>query len=238
MTPDEEPASMRFWLCGTLLVVSSFRPAAAQADAFEASFDSARQYARRSATAGADTCHRESYMTCLEWVEFCLSLDSSRTISEIRSNPAFDGVRDEYEIRRLTDNIDFYDPAFVRDFIVGKVFTTSAPGTSYYPISTLAILEDGTWLCRYHENAEELLAYWHADEQTGEAPVVRWGERSGRWKLQGHTLLMYDQKRELEQSYELTAPGQIGEYYYPDPNDESGRSEVRHYWKCGKCGCQ
>ncbi len=229
---------MRLPVAGILLLVSAFRPAFSQADPFEASFDSAGHYARRAATAGADTCHRESYMTCLEWVESCLSLDSSRTISGIRTDPAFDGVRDEYEIRRLTDNIEFENPLHVKGFIVGKTFTTSAPGTSYYPISMLTILEDGTWTDRYHKNAEELLAYWHGDEPAGKAPEVRWGEKSGRWELQGHTLLMYDQEGGLEQSYELSAPGQIGEYYYPDPNDESGRSEVRHYWKCGKCGCQ
>ncbi len=89
----------------------------------------------------------------------------------------------------------------------------------------------------FHKNAKEMNNYWHG-EQVGKPPKLVLGTDTGFWRLKGHTLFLMNSKRRLIKKIKLTSPDKIDGLFYPNPNDMSGNSEVRHFWKCGKCGCK
>jgi len=181
-------------------------------------------------------CNTEYFKNAISALEDCYALDSLKTKEKATKDKDFDNIRTEYEFNVLIYGLDFNKAEFVRGFIVGKTFKTSIPGSTYYPIEELTINADNTWVYSFHKNSEEMNSYWHG-EQVGTAPTLIEEIKKGTWKLSGHILTLLDESNNVYKIYTLLEPGKINDLYYPDPNDLSGQSEVRHYWKCGKCGC-
>lgn len=186
-------------------------------------------------TLGVD-CNTNFYAKTIHALEACYHLDSLKTKQKAHKDKDFDGIRNEYEFNVLIYGLKFEKPEHVKGFIVEKTFRTSIPGSTYYPIEELTINNDNTWFYSFHKNAEEMIEYWHG-EQKGETPKLVCGTKAGIWHLDGHILRLIDQSNTEFEKFILKKPGIIGNLYYPNPNDMSGENIVRHYWKCGKCGC-
>lgn len=185
------------------------------------------------------TCNTIYYAKTVESLKNCILLDKEKTIQKAKSDGSFEGIKNEYEFNVLIYELSFKDANRVKEFIVGKTYQTSTPGSTYYPINTLTLFEDYTWLSSFHENAEEMANYWHFNEDFSKAPPqLKIGHKKGSWQLNDHILTLYDENKiELKQIL-LENPSEIDKMYYPDPNDMRDDQEIRHYWKCGVCGCQ
>lgn len=181
-------------------------------------------------------CNLDHYLRAINLLEDCISYDTSLTFKKVKNDNSFKGIENEYEFRVLFHDLDFEKPRDVRSFIVNKTYRTPVPGVVYHPITTLYIDDNNTWTEEYHENTKEMQEYWHFHK--GKEPVLKIAVKKGFWSLENHTLIMQDEHRREIKQIQLTEPGVIDGLYYPDPNDESGSSEVRHFWKCGKCGCK
>ncbi len=181
-------------------------------------------------------CNTSFYAKTIEYLKYCLSIDSVKTLDEVKKEKAFYGLKNEYEFNVLIHKLSFYNPKHIKGFIVGKTFRTSTPGSSYSPINTLTINKNGTWTLSFHENSEEMFNYWHGSQE-GNPPTLKIGTKRGVWRLQGHHLKILDKAYKEINTYKLKKPGVIGNMYYPDPNDMRSSGFVRHYWKTGNCGC-
>ncbi len=200
-------------------------------------YDSARINAKNAVpNIYLNTCNFILYLKTIDFLKDCISYDSILTVKKVKQDNYFDGIRNEYEIRVLFYGLCFENSEDVSSFIVNKTYSTSAPGSSYYPITTLTLYENYIWEMSYHKNSEEMWNYWHLG--LGNEPELIIGTKKGSWKLEGHSLILFDQFKKETQVIKLTQPNVIDEFYYPDPNNMSGENEVRHYWKCGKCGCK
>lgn len=199
-------------------------------------YDSARTNAKKAVPdINSNTCTLHLYLKTIDFINECLSFDSLLTVKKVKKDNYFDGIRNEYEIRVLFYGLSFLNPQDVRGFIVGKIYKTSTPGSSYSPITTLTLNENDTWIKTYHKNAEEMINYWQLG--LGEEPELIIGTETGKWKLDEHTLILFDNKKNEIKRIMLTEPNVIDNLYFPDPNDMSEENYVRHFWKCGKCGC-
>lgn len=200
-------------------------------------YDSARTYALNAVpNINEDECNVDYYLKAIYFLNQCLSYDSLLTGKKAKQDTLFNGIRNEYEFQVLFYGLSFDNPRDVRSFIVNKTYRTSIPGSTYYPIVTLTLNDDNTWEKTYHKNAEEMTNYWIFGK--GNQPELEIGIENGFWELDGHILILLDQSKKEMKRIKLTEPWAIDELYYPDPNDMSGKSEVRHPWKCGKCGCK
>ncbi|MBK8806487.1 MAG: hypothetical protein IPO21_07540 [Bacteroidales bacterium] len=199
-------------------------------------YDSARTNAKDAVPdLNLDSCNLNLYLKTIDFLMECFSFDSLLTVKKVKQDNYFDGIRNEYEIRQLFYGLSFFNPQDVRSFIMGKTYKTSTPGSSYFPITTLTLNENDTWLKTYHKNAEEMINYWQLG--IGNEPELIIGTETGIWKLDGHVLILFDKFKNEIKRIKLTEPHIIDDLYYPDPNDMSQENYVRHFWKCGKCGC-
>jgi hypothetical protein len=200
-------------------------------------YDSARTYALKAIpNIDEDECILDYYLKSIYFLKECFSYDSLLTTKKAKQDTLFNGIRNEYEFQVIFYDLSFDNPRDVRSFIVNKTYRTSAPGSTYYPIKTLTLYDNNTWEKTYHKNAKEMTDYWVFGE--GEQPELEIETENGFWELDDHVLILLNQSKKEIKRIKLTEPGSIEGLHYPDPNDMSGESEVRHFWKCGKCGCK
>lgn len=185
-----------------------------------------------------ENCDVNYYAKAIKALEKCFELDSKKTKNKAIKDSDFDGIRNEYEFNVLVHNLSFENPKHVKDFITNKQYSTEAPGSSYFPIEDLTLNKDSTWSYRYHKNAKEMSNYYHGGDMEEPAPTIVIGIKEGNWNLDGYILTLKNKNNSEFMKFTIKKAGEIGQFYYPNPNDMSGDYDVRHHWNCGKCGCQ
>lgn len=181
-------------------------------------------------------CNFRYFKKAIASLSICYNLDSLLTKQKVSFDKDFDGIRGEYEFNVLIHHLSFKNPNQVHEFIVDKTFTTALPSlNNYYPVKILNVKRDGTYKYIYHKNSEDLTNYWYGG-QKGKPPEVLIGTKVGKWSLIGYSLYLTNESGVVFKVFLLKEQGVIGEFHYPNPNDNRG-VDFLHSWKWGKCGC-
>jgi hypothetical protein len=183
----------------------------------EATYNLARALARLTTAKRGRGCNERAYFELLAVLRRLVKKDR-RVVHRVKGDAAFGGVRRYLLFRELVDGLRFKNAHHVRHYVVGKTYATSCPGSDYCPVETLTLHHGGRWSGTYHKNASAFMKQLGSGTKP---PRLIIGKRSGRWRLEGHTLVLH-RRRGAVKRLKVLSPGQIGSFYYPHPNDMSG----------------
>lgn len=137
------------------------------------------------------------------------------------AGPAFDAIRPFDFILQVT----LGESAFanhVESFITGKTFRTSCPGSSYCPVRQLSLHRNH----RFTELSDaEPDAVYRCLQTDGCQPRFRTVRRTGTWRMAGQTVELVTSRGVVERLTVENAD-QVGELFWPDPNDMSGEPSL------------
>jgi tetratricopeptide (TPR) repeat protein len=177
---------------------------------YTAQFNLACATARLAASKNNPPSDRKWFDRSIQALQTAAEMNRERTIKKAASDPDFDGIRGYPRFVELITGTTFHDARDVAVYVVDKTFQTSCPGSEPCPIRSLTLHADRTWY-------ETTNGGYLGDQ--GFEPVKA-APRSGRWTLEGRVVVLYAGRKVVDR-LDVLSPNQVGDLYWPNPNDMS-----------------
>jgi len=195
-------------------------------------------YAKMAVPRKSGGCNGEIFHETIYFLKKLIEINRERTIEKAKKDSAFDMIRNYPMFREIIYNENAEKN--VKRYFSGKIYTTSTPGSSYYPVTTITIEKNGRWFSTFHENADLAMdCFGERKSKKCDNFQLKIGTQKGTWYVDGNILFLKDEKGKITEKYELKInllkpfENSDGEpLYYPDPNDMSGDSDAEYENSC------
>jgi len=197
-------------------------------------FDELLKRAAKSAEKVIDThnvCHAIKLFETSFLIYTARAADPKKAESVILSSPALKRLIDFPAIKFAALSQTFFTASNSASYLTNKIYQSSCPGSFFCSAENLELFDNGHFAHSVPTNGDEFSACL----TSGQPPTsckLKVEHTKGIWKKTGLTLGLSTEKNKEWRTMIIHNADNIGDLWYPDPNDGSGYVEDEYRGSC------